>query len=721
MPAFSQADLDYLWSQLLGPQTADPGRGMSEFGRTVSNIDQISQAKGTDPGVVRQQLRSWRQGAQRRHQILDQLQAMGYSLEDLGYADAPDAGATAFRNAEFAAQNGFRPNNWTYDWQKGTKRNLVTSDVNGRNREFAISPEEFQQYQQAQQLQQMGYKTYGEQLAYKQALQEGRQPPPPGQGGRPNYTVQQLVQQLGGPRTGGPDPRAGAAGAGGGPGGSFSSLAGGGGGGGGSFGNVAGGLPNNITDALAESMRNDALQQRIGLQRQLEGHAMGKPIYDYLLNEVYGPILGAEFNSGAGAASQFGNSLWGPGQGSTPASGGASSVPVDQQVQRRDGESLWDWTRRVGQIQGEVYDDFARGELPNWSDNVTDPQKWYQRGELAPPTRALGESYDNWGGQGFAPGERNPQTGARPTSSADTIRGAVSAAKEAVSSQPYSIAQLSPTGGAGPSSGPSATTSVPQPIIFGAAAGNITYDPRTGTYSPTGSSGGTNPYSPMQPTTGSTPAPYEVAPQLQEMEQIRQSWGLAPGQAFPEGQSWGMRPPTQQQGGGAGGGMAPIPGMPSGGLPSGSYTQRGVTSMNPNMNNTWAKFLAPTYGKVSELTDQQLNEIRSSLPRGGEQDKSISDAIQNKYSTIAQGWQNLVPQALSGISQIGQEMYFQQPNPYQGGLATGQAERESIRNYGMGLQNLAAQKSIARSGASASALGTLGNALGSLGAAALGK
>lgn len=126
-------------------------------------------------------------------------------------------------------------------------------------------------------------------------------------------------------------------------------------------------------------------------------------------------------------------------------------------------------------------------------------------------------------------------------------------------------------------------------------------------------------------------------------------------------------------------------------MPKGTYTQTG-TSFNPNQNSTWAKFLAPTYGKISQLSDAQMKAIQRQMPRGGEQDRAMTDAIAQKYGTMMGGWQSLVPQALSGLQQIGQEMYFQQPS-YTGGLGTAAGMRAGDQNAALQEQQMQLQNS----------------------------
>jgi hypothetical protein len=124
-------------------------------------------------------------------------------------------------------------------------------------------------------------------------------------------------------------------------------------------------------------------------------------------------------------------------------------------------------------------------------------------------------------------------------------------------------------------------------------------------------------------------------------------------------------------------------------MPKGTYTQGGK-SFDPNMNSTWAKFLAPTMGKVSQLGDAQMQAIQRQMPRGGEQDRAISDAIAQKYGTMMGGWQSLVPQAMSGLQNIGQSMYFQQPS-YTGGSGTMAGLQSGDQNASLNAQQMALQ------------------------------
>lgn len=129
------------------------------------------------------------------------------------------------------------------------------------------------------------------------------------------------------------------------------------------------------------------------------------------------------------------------------------------------------------------------------------------------------------------------------------------------------------------------------------------------------------------------------------------------------------------------GGAGSSGGGTSGGSSSYGYSTGNGQSFDPNQNSTWAQFLAPTYNKVSQLGDQQMRELRSALPRGGQQDSAISGAINNKYSTLMGGWQGLVPQAMQGLQGVGNSYYNQSPLGQTGGVG-------NATNYELGLKGL---------------------------------
>lgn len=627
--AFNQEQLDYLWSQLLGPAATDPGRGMPNYGRYVSNADQISQEKGWDYGQTKGKLRDWRDYSNRTHQLQDLLMGMGYSLQDLGYEDRPDAGQVGLRSAEWAATHGFRPNNFEYDWNRGVKWNTVTSDEHGRGTPRPIDANEYKLHNEALQLRSMGYKSWGQQLQAKKYLQRGQQPPPPEQlSGAPGFDVNELisqVQQSGWKMPDGSQSRLnlGDSGEGGGGGGGYSNLSryGGGGGGGGysgygysgdtnspgqSYGGGGGGdasnfyidphgafgkypeYPADLESALTEQTNQDILTQRMANEKTREGYGLGMPIYQYLLNEVYGPILGTRFTpeQGPPAAGPLlggggpGGGMGGPsGGGSIPGGGGGNAPSPNRPA-----------PSEISQIPGQ--------RSPEWD----------RMGMSAPQT---GGPDQGMTGNGYS--------------------------------------QLS---------GDAST----EPIPFGP-------------WPPSGGEGG----------------------------------GTASG-------------PTAYPGPYGGGGPTPTPGSPIGPMPpllsKGSYSGGGGggggNSFDPNMNQTWAKFLAPTYNKVSSLTDQQLQEIKRTLPRGGEQDRSVSDAIQNKYSALQSGWQGLVPMALGGISQIGQEMYFQQPNAFTGASGIREGGRQANQGNELGLKQLQSQTQLAKQQYNSDLMGKIGGGLGGL-------
>lgn len=161
-------------------------------------------------------------------------------------------------------------------------------------------------------------------------------------------------------------------------------------------------------------------------------------------------------------------------------------------------------------------------------------------------------------------------------------------------------------------------------------------------------------------------------------------------------------------------------GRPSGpvAMPVGSYEKTGNTA-NPNMNSTWANFIAPTWNQIAKTSDKEMEFLRRTTPRGGGQDRALADAGRGRFGAMQNAWQSLVPGAISGLSQIGKEMYFQQPQGSDA-LGTMAGLQSANQQYNLGLQQLKSQENQAAQQNKSNLLGTAGSVLGQLGAAYLG-
>ena len=706
-----------LFAQILGPAKHNAITG-------VVNAQQLADRTGMSYEQAKAQMRERRDYAHRRQGLLRELQGMGYSLQDMGFQNKHEMGASAF--AKYG-KGGFATNygtdadgSYEYDWASGRKRNVKTSDVTARDRWIPISEKEYASKQEAERMKAMGLDTFAKQQQYRMGNTSGQKMSIDANSLMERFGFGKSGQRIGsfsgmsrgdaqdpnrggftGQSFAGPSKQGFAAPTQGGTPLPSNYQTMGGSSSGGSWNTTsnpdgstysmpqgttpmgAGGQPlswnpymptyqNPLESAMTDSIRNDTLQQQIGIQKQLEGHAMGKPIYDYMLNEVYGPILGAQFNSGQQQANQYGQNVTGqaptggtaPSGGTTP-SGGVNSQP-GQVSRMNEGMS---GSQATGGIMG--------GQQPRRT-----------------PTSRTREAAS---GAGSVAGQRSIAT--------DRNRGFQAQTTSTPGGQPAQVTTQTATTATGttpPAKGQDPSTNTNGGanglIMIPTAQGVAIYDPATGKtfanmqemgdyYAETGKPGGGGGSPSMNP-------PENWREEIQKSESQRAELGLTPGQHWPEqvAKPWAMPGGYYTGGqGGSGGGPSAV----GNALPTGSYKQTGSEAMDPNMNKTWARFLAPTYNKVSQMTDRQLQEIRAQMPRGGQQDQAVSDAIQNKYSTIASGWQSLVPVAMQGVEGIGREMYFQQPNANSGALGVAEGARQANQQYQLGLQQMKAQEDAA--------------------------
>lgn len=591
----------------------------------------------------------WREWNRQEEDLVVRGLEKGNSLEDLGYKNAPDQGKSMFarfgQGGLFSEYGANVDPGWVYDWASGRKYNKGTSDkyANGElgTRWEPISQSEWQGYQQAQQLKGAGLNTYGQQATaasfnrikgghfqydpksgnyYNVGLGNGNDPStwewvdPYGRklnNYKPSSTwlqEQKGVQAVGGVNRGQPGGAGGAYGnygvsnfGGGGYGGSF----GGGGTGGaygggmdpygfggvGAFGNSPGQEATywgqaNLNNVMAESMRNDILAQQLQLQKGLEGRALGGGIYDYLLNEVYGPVLGAQFKGNDQGVSNF----------------------VQQQQQQIKqpsyGTEYTPGTIQVGKDQsalGGQTQDFFPGEQV--------------RKEAAYEAEAQGQ-VDPSGQVGKVQGETQApsEMGVSAMAAPGGQVGKAPAYVEKEAAQNYQ--------------GPTVEKAVLDEFEADLANGKV----------------------PKESARTAIEQELQRNPSNQRAQQLLQQVNVL----FPKqtGQGVGVTQSTAQP------------------LPKGSYTQTGTQALDPNMSNTWARFLAPTWGKINEAAQSQQQALAREMPRGGEADRAQSQAINQRYGALQQGWQQMVPQALQGISDIGKEMYFQQPMGPSGAMQT---------------------------------------------------
>lgn len=658
-------------------------------------------------------------------------------LAGLGFVNAKEQGQhayTMYGNGGYYSQMGAAADpGWVYNWSTGQKYNKGTSDkyANGElgTRWVPINSTEYAEYAKAQKYSAAGLNNYGAQAnaeAFKKAVSAGHfhKDPVSGNyysGSSPddpaNLWANANGQNLTG-RTGGTVGKGGVSSAYGGTGG----YAGSSGYGASGYGSSAGGYDPysmgsyggsspgmeasnfsqaDLNSALAESMRNDILGQQLGLQKGLEGYAQGSGIYDYMLNQVYGPILGAQFSGNKAGVSQYAQNLnmGSPNQysvststdpnGSNFSDIGAANDDLDSWVSNvlqnnpqyaaqfnlqsagggtpssiqggnggfnAAGYNLPDYNANniaagpsnfVAEPGGETKEPTRLPPIdPNASENIDQPPSVSTFASGTPTISRRGESTDippdmTGKGTGIVPGQTGP--GGVAVGIGNAVGNAVNQGD------------------------PTATAAVNQPMTpehMQSVQQLLDYLKNQGMITPD-----------------------EYDQRAQKLQQVYTTTNHIPSQ------------PVQALG------------TP---LPQGSYTQTGTDALDPNMNQSWARFLAPTFNKQMEAGDLEQNAIKAALPRGGSQDKAISDSIRGRYGALQNSWQSLVPTALQGVSDIGKEMYFQQPTQSSGALGTAAGLAQGNQQYNLGLQQIASNQQIAKDQASASKWGAVGGALGGL-------
>ena len=412
---------------------------------------------------------------------------------------------------------------------------------------------------------------------------------------------------------------------------------------------TGGGAETDLMKAMARAMDLDAAGQQFQLMKGYEGYGRANPIYDFLQNEVYGPVLGVQFQSGkADPSALFG-------ERNTPDSSGISGLgPLPTNPQER---APW-----YPDVKNPVFEKYEppdyRPEDPTGSmaeriaimkaqirdlGTGTDPGTLQAKASMEQALRQMEEEFRKTGGDA----DIQPFAGYREEPNGPSYQGDQST---------YSPQMNQEIGG----------DFLGETVPYGG-------DQREGTLGISGVSD------------SSTSTPQKMYAQA------------APTQA---GQVVGTRATGATTAGGSGAAAAPS-------LPRGSYSMPGVSALDPNMNKTWARFAAPTWNKIAEAGDSEIEAIERMVPRGGEQAGAISDAIRGRYGALQGAWQGMVPQALAGLSGMAQEHYFQQPSPQSGALGT-------MANYQSNLEGLKAQTGAANKQASAAKWQGVGSAVGGL-------
>jgi hypothetical protein len=641
--------------------------------------------------------------------------------------------------------------NFTYDWASGKKIDHATRDQNVKW--VPIEPWEYDQYKQMNQLRSSNPNATAADLErsfrLKNDLRYGHATKDEKSGnyynvgtGNPNDPstwewFDNMYRPTNAPaakRMAAEDAKRGGAGpgvnggGGGGYGGGYSGGgyggAGGAGGAGGSYSDYGGGYgpgysPGSeanyysqagVNSALQEQMRNDILSQQIGIRKNLEGYQRGSAIYDYLQNEVYGPILGVQFQDNEQGLDQYsaayGQQTQAGYDGSSSDYGGA--YPTGPGIDPNTGKPYsYDPTTTAPNDQSTTPTGPGGG-----SGSADQVPKNPKEGDTGTGPVGTGDGTDT----GYHP--VNFSDPPPPTSNGYSTQPVDTSGTDTTVSSLYSGGMDQPPPPSADSGAYNGFTTEAGDGAYHTSLADSVIDNTTGEQSdpadPTGTATGNDN---TGATSGSENPLKRVLPNGSQ-----DNPGYLPGQPgynqYIAGRNAGYDSGANAyKGGGSSGYGGPV-NMVNKALPKGTYKQTGTQALDPNMSNTWAKFLAPTWGKINEASQEQQKALARSVPRGGEQTKAISDSINQRYGALQGGWQGLVPGAIQGISDIGKEMYFQQPTQYSGAGATMEGGRQADQQYQLGLAGLKSNEKIADKQAQAAKdakpgfWGGLGSALG---------
>lgn len=673
----------------------------------------------------------WREWAARQDEAIAKLvqegaelgQSAEQTLTKAGFQNRKEYGKHAFTmygTGGYYSQMGAAADpGWEYDWARGVKRNMGTDDLSARDRWVPINATEFAERAKAQNYAKAGVNDYGMQAnaeAFKRAVKTGHfhQDPKTGNwysGSSPedpnNNWTDSYGRKING-RQGLPtgqsfsgQPLYGSGGYsedpyGGGGYGGYSSAFGGGGFSPGM--DAAGFAQADLSSAQAEMLRNDILAQQLSLQKGLEGRALGQGIYDYMLNEVYGPVLGAQFSGNKQGVSQFAQGL----QMGTP-------TQYETEFDPNNPWNTGEWDPSTGWFKGQPtasqpesiarYQEQKQGgeggmqeaEYDPWASAEWDPETgWFK----AMPSQSEEESIGGYAAAkaaGRAPAGATDQQALASSAFSDSDWGRLAEAATAQDRDPDYVEH--PDKGSNTTPGMTGPGGVAVGISNAVLQGATSDDPRVAdayqkaiaSGMPEGDAAAARAFLDQMKREGII-SDNQYAQKMQALQSITRTT-KTPGQ------------PVQALG------------TP---LPTGSYTQTGTDALDPNMSNTWARFLAPTWGKVNEASQQQQQALERAMPRGGELDRAKAGAISQRYGALQGQWQSMVPTALQGISDIGKEMYHQQMTPYAGALQNATTMRGQDMQQQLGLEGLKTQEKIGKQQADAAKWGAIGGGVSSL-------
>jgi hypothetical protein len=162
-------EFEQLFREVLGPEVYNPLVG-------ENNAQSVATKLGIPYAEAKRRLREFRTQAGKGQDLKRKLQAMGFSLEDMGYQDVKELGKSGFDQDRWAAENGFAANGWNYDWDRGVKNYVISSDPTAKDRFVPIDAKEYEMRNKAQQLKGQGFKTYGQQLFAQNMTGRGMDP-----------------------------------------------------------------------------------------------------------------------------------------------------------------------------------------------------------------------------------------------------------------------------------------------------------------------------------------------------------------------------------------------------------------------------------------------------------------------------------------------------------------------------------------------------------------
>jgi hypothetical protein len=107
-------EIQALIEEQLGPMINNPYTG-------IVNAQMLADKLGITYDEAKSRMRARREYAGKRNELMDKLQSMGFSLEDMGFKNKHEEGKSAFDKygaGGIKSKQGIM-NGWEYNWQTG--------------------------------------------------------------------------------------------------------------------------------------------------------------------------------------------------------------------------------------------------------------------------------------------------------------------------------------------------------------------------------------------------------------------------------------------------------------------------------------------------------------------------------------------------------------------------------------------------------------------------